>query len=118
MAARARRKKPTDAARQEQGTLGREVVGLPEIKCTVNQCFFWKDDWCGASAIEVAPRQGTRSAYFEAGTIGEPAVERSTETQCVTFRPRGTAERQPARREEPAAARRGNEAGRRPPSER
>ena len=86
----------------------------------MKECFFWKDDWCGAHAIEVAPRQGTRSAYFEAGTIGaQPSVNQSIDTQCVTFRPRGTREEQPQEREEPGGARAGGrEAGPRPPSER
>jgi hypothetical protein len=91
------------------------VVGLPEIKCTVRECFFWKDDVCRADRIEVAPRQGTRDAYIEAGTIGEPAVTRSIDTQCVTFRPRGTEERRPREGEGPASARRGQGAGSSPP---
>lgn len=85
---------------------GREVVRLPEIKCTVKECFFWKDDWCKAQQIEVAPRQGTRSAYSDAGTIGgdQPAVTHSLDTQCVTFRPRGAQQPRPAGERQPASS--------------
>ena len=79
---------------------------LPEIRCTVSECFFWRDDRCDAKSIEVAPRRGTRNAYFEAGSIGEPAVRDSQETQCVTFRPRGGEARRPPEHERPAQARR------------
>jgi hypothetical protein len=79
---------------------------VPDIKCTVSSCFFWKDDVCGAPAIEVAPRRGTNSAFSDAGEIGAAhgsAVQRSEETQCVTFRPRGTEKARPdqAERGEP-----------------
>jgi hypothetical protein len=63
---------------------------MPEIKCTVNECFFWKNDLCQAQAIEVAPMNRLRSRSLDAGTIGgspRAAVSNSEETQCVTFRP-------------------------------
>ncbi len=67
---------------------------MPDIKCTVSSCFFWKtSDVCGAPAIEVAPTRGTSSARMEVGEIGKvhgSAVDRSEQTQCVTFRPRGS----------------------------
>jgi hypothetical protein len=69
---------------------------VPEIKCTVSACYFWKQsDLCGAPAIEVAPSQGTNSAFSDAGEIGQihgSAVDCSEDTQCVTFRPRGVQE--------------------------
>lgn len=76
---------------------------MPDIKCTVSSCFFWKDsDVCGAPAIEVAPAKGTNSAFSDAGEIGKvhgSAVDRSEQTQCVTFRPRGAKE--PSRPHQP-----------------
>jgi len=75
---------------------------VPDIKCTVSSCFFWKQDFCGAPAIEVAPTRGTNSAFSDAGEIGKvhgAAVRRSEETQCVTFRPQES--RGPSRGHEP-----------------
>lgn len=65
---------------------------MPEIKCTVSECYFWKQsDVCGAPAIEVAPSRGRGSAHSDAGQIGRvqgSTVGSSEETQCVTFRNR------------------------------
>lgn len=84
---------------------------MPEIKCTVSACYFWKNnDLCGAQAIEVAPAKGTSSAFMEVGEIGKvhgSAVDCSEKTQCLTFRPRGSDRQRPEQRErgEPSSRR-------------
>lgn len=48
---------------------------MPEIKCTVSQCRYWKKDICHADGIEVAGN-GVKS----------DSADSSPETQCVTMK--------------------------------
>ncbi|MBE3576162.1 MAG: DUF1540 domain-containing protein [Limnochordales bacterium] len=68
---------------------------MPQVKCTVSNCFFWEKDFCNASEIEVAVNRSStlpgRMPREEVGEVG--AIERyaqdTTDTCCVTFRPAG-----------------------------
>lgn len=66
---------------------------VTRVNCTVDSCVFWeKNNLCGATEITVAAlstdgRSGRRD--MEVGAIGESkVVNTSSETQCVTFKPR------------------------------
>jgi len=60
---------------------------LPDIKCSVNSCHYWKkNNICGANEIEVARNLAGKND-IEAGMFGNKSST-SNETQCVTFKPR------------------------------
>lgn len=47
-----------------------------EVKCGVNNCHFWQNNYCNANGLEVNP-QGDGKANTSDGTC------------CTTFKPRG-----------------------------
>lgn len=76
------------------------MVALPQVKCTVSNCVFWKNDYCNASTIEVAVQgvdtlpygKGDMEAGTEPGTTATAGTRRharnTNDTCCVTFRPK------------------------------
>lgn len=73
---------------------------MPQVKCTVSNCYFWKNDFCNASEIEVAVNDGS-SKYasdersdMEIGQMGvtntqtRREAKNTRDTCCVTFRPK------------------------------
>jgi len=62
------------------------VYNLAEIKCTVDNCYYWDSgNICAADAIEIA-KNFFGDDKMEAGYLGaEPA--KSNQTKCVTFKP-------------------------------
>ena len=47
-----------------------------QVRCGVNNCHFWKNNYCTANALEV-------------NTMGDGYAETSDGTCCTTFRPKG-----------------------------
>ncbi len=69
------------------------MENLERIKCSVENCVYWSDNLCRAEAIQVAtvPRSPSRAGRgdMEFGSLTEQdKADDSSETQCVTFRPK------------------------------
>lgn len=70
---------------------------MPQVKCTVSNCVFWKNDFCNASEIEVAVNRPStlpgKLVKEEVGEVGvlERHAQNTTDTCCVTFRPKDKA---------------------------
>ena len=62
---------------------------MPQIKCTVSDCYFndRKADLCVADSIEVAVK-GARGARTDFAGGSDAGV--SSNTECVTYRPRSS----------------------------
>ncbi len=55
------------------------------IKCSVDNCTFWKNNICTANAIEVAKNFGD-GIDMEAAALGQNSGS-SSQTKCITFKP-------------------------------
>lgn len=62
------------------------MYNLSEIKCTVDNCYYWDSgNICAAETIEVA-KNFFGDDKMEAGAFGaDPSM--SNQTKCVTFKP-------------------------------
>ncbi len=66
---------------------------MTDVKCSVENCTFWKSNKCTAAAIEVAtvqlsPAKAGRGD-MEVGSLTEQdKADQSAETMCVTFKER------------------------------
>ncbi len=66
---------------------------MQRIKCSVENCVYWLDNICKAESIRVAtiPMSPSKAGRgdMEVGSLTEQdKADYSSETQCVTFRPR------------------------------
>ncbi len=66
---------------------------MERIKCSVENCTYWQDNICQAKSIRVAtlPISPSRAGRgdMEIGSLTEQdKADYSSETQCVTFKPR------------------------------
>lgn len=65
---------------------------MPEVRCTVNNCYYWYDgNICAAEKILVISDEAlARIDKYdeEIGEIGHTPARISKETCCYTFRPR------------------------------
>ncbi|NLA58340.1 MAG: DUF1540 domain-containing protein [Firmicutes bacterium] len=66
---------------------------MERIKCSVENCVYWSDNVCRAESIQVAtvqtsPRRAGRGDMEFGSLTEQDKADYSSETQCVTFRPR------------------------------
>lgn len=65
---------------------------MAKIGCTVQNCKYWQNNLCTAEEIQVNLNENTGyGADMEIGTITsrKNSANRSPETQCTTFIPKG-----------------------------
>ncbi|NLY52299.1 MAG: DUF1540 domain-containing protein [Firmicutes bacterium] len=66
---------------------------MERIKCSVENCVYWSDNICRADSIQVAtvqvsPSRAGRGDMEVGSRTEQDKADYSSETQCVTFRPK------------------------------